>query len=62
MKENQKLILAGETFYDEERELYYTYIGYDNKEKTLLLSVWGKTEVACMFNAEEILETLSNNV
>lgn len=52
-------IISKETFYDEERELFYCYIGKDNREKTLLLTVWGVTEQAARISAEKFLELLT---
>lgn len=37
-------IISQITVLDDDKELYETYVGLDNKEKTLLFSAWGKTE------------------
>jgi len=37
-------IISPITVFDEDKELFETHIGLDNEERTLLLSVWGKTE------------------
>jgi hypothetical protein len=35
-------ISGNEAFYDEEKELWYCYIGKNNQKKTLRFSVWAK--------------------
>jgi len=42
--DNQQLVVSKETFYDEERELYYTYIGKSAPKRELLITAWGKTK------------------
>lgn len=53
-----KPIISEETFYDEDAQLYYCYIGLDDKKKTLLLTVWGKTEKAVRDFAEILLPVI----
>lgn len=44
-------VISQITVLDEDKELYETHIGIDNKEKTLLLSAWGKTANESRLNA-----------
>lgn len=44
--------------YDGDQELYYTYVGLDNKNKDLLYSVWGKTAEESRGRAEELVRKL----
>jgi hypothetical protein len=40
-----KIVVSNETFYDEERELFYTYVGTKPPERTLLVTAWGKDKI-----------------
>lgn len=51
-----KLIAGNESFYDEDNELWYCYVGANNEEKTLLLSVWGKSPKECQSLAHAFVE------
>lgn len=42
--DNQTLVVSNETFYDEERELFYTYVGKSAPKRELLITAWGKTK------------------
>lgn len=37
------IIVSEESFYDEDKKLYGTYVGADNKKKTLFFTAWGET-------------------
>lgn len=39
-----KYVIGEEVFFDEDNQLYYRYIGIDDKNKTLVATAWGKTE------------------
>ena len=56
MKKNikNKLIVAKESLWDSDRELYYTHIGLNNSNMDLLITVWGKTPKQSKQRADNI--------
>ena len=40
-----KIVVSNETFYDEERELFYTYVGKSAPKRELLATAWGKNKI-----------------
>jgi len=40
----EKYIISEEVFFDEDNQLYYRYIGINDKNKTLVATAWGRTE------------------
>ncbi len=48
------------TVLDEDKELFETHIGLDNKEKTLVLSVWGSSEGQSREAAINLAEILNS--
>lgn len=53
-------VTAPITVLDDDKELYETYIGLDNKEKTLLFSAWGKTEKESRTLANRVASILND--
>lgn len=47
-----KLIAAKEAFLDQEKNLWGTYVGFENNGKTLYCTVWGNTERQSIDRAE----------
>lgn len=56
-----KLLIAPITEYCDWNQLWETKVAADDKEQTLLFSVWGKTEKQSRNNAENLYETLCKN-
>lgn len=48
----------GITSYDDFNLLWETKVGLDDKKRTLLYSVWGKTEVGSQKSAEQLVRFL----
>jgi hypothetical protein len=48
-----------ESFYDDEKELYFCYVGLKNKERTLFAAVYGNTPNTALNNAEILAEKLN---
>lgn len=53
-----EIIVANEAFYDDQKLLWGTYIGLNDKKRTLIATIWGKNEVDSKLNAEAILSKL----
>lgn len=53
-------IISQITVLDDDKELYETYVGLDNKEKTLLFSAWGKTEKESRTLANRVASILNH--
>lgn len=51
---SKEIIISKETFYDEDKELYYKYIGLSDRDRTLIATAWGKTKGEATRNAELI--------
>jgi len=52
-------ISSKETWYDEDKQLYYKYIGRDNKKKTLMYTAWGHTAQLAEMKAELVITMLN---
>ena len=39
------IVVSNETFYDEERELFYTYVGTNPPKRELLVTAWGVDKI-----------------
>ena len=52
-------IASKETWYDEDKQLYYKYIGRDNKKKTLMYTAWGYTAQLAEMKAELVVTMLN---
>lgn len=48
------------TVFDNDHQLWETYVGIDSKEMPLLYSCWGKTKVESIDKAEELIEKLNH--
>lgn len=57
-----KYIVSPLTSYDEDQQLYYTYVGLDNRFKSLLYSCWGMTEKESRERAEALVKLLTVTV
>jgi len=55
-------IVSQITSYDNDNELFETYIGLQNKEMTLLYSAWGSTEKESRLMAVRICKLLNESV
>lgn len=51
---NEKYLI-GPTLYDTDEELYYCKVGLNDKKRTLLYTVWGKSEREVGENITEII-------
>jgi hypothetical protein len=51
-------IISPVTSYDSDKQLWETYIGKDNTNKSLVVSVWGRTKEASRDNADLFLKLL----
>lgn len=52
-------VVSKETWYDEDKQLYYRYIGRDDSKKTLMYTAWGKTECIADLKAQLIVSLLN---
>lgn len=55
------IVVSNETFYDEERELFYTYVGTNPPERTLLATAFGKNKDESRYLAIQISRVLVKN-
>ena len=47
--------LVGDLLFDSDEQLFYRKIGLNNSEKTLIYTVWGKTEQEVDENSQKII-------
>ncbi len=52
------MYMIGITTYDDWNQLWETKVGLADKKRTLLYSVWGKTEIESIKLAQQLLEKL----
>lgn len=57
-KISETYTISEETFYDEDKELYGTYIGLDDDNQTLIFTSWGKTAKESKYQAYYLVEML----
>ena len=53
-------IISPISVFDNDHQLWETYIGMDSKEKPLCFSCWGKTELESRINADNLVYVLNN--
>lgn len=51
-------IISPVTSYDSDKQLWETYIGKDNTNKSLVISVWGKTKEGSRDNADIFIKLM----
>lgn len=52
-------IISPVTQYDSDKQLWETYIGKDNTNKSLIVSVWGKTKEDSIYKAAILINLFS---
>ena len=52
-------VVSKETWYDEDKQLYYKYIGRDDSKKTLMYTAWGFTEEVVSLKATFLVDVLN---
>lgn len=58
-QQNTRFVAASEAFYDDEKELWGTYIGKDEPGKPLFATIWGTTSSKSTFLALKYAELLN---
>ncbi len=57
----KKYIISPITVFDNDHELWETYVGTNEKDMPLLFSAWGKNEKESRIAAQIIVDLLSNS-
>lgn len=57
----KKYISGDYAFFDDEKELYYCYVGFNNPKMSLELSVYGNTPGIAKQKAEALVKILNDN-
>jgi len=61
MEKKKNYTVAKESFYDDEKMIWGTYIGHNDAQKTLACTVWGNTEQRSKATAHSLAEILENH-